>query len=167
MAQYKLSERKLRHSDLMDLIGVANVKMLEKFPKALEEEEPVRYLMTEVMYDIKHYMLYKDPMIQRSRQIKFDPSHPITVSGEGEKYEMLPAPDMRLFAEEPHYPELHEAIAKLTPLRNKAITRRFGLYGHPAESVRDFAKSEGVTNRSIDSAVFNRRRSLAKTLQKR
>lgn len=168
MAKYKLSERELRHSDLMDLIGVANVKMLEKFPKALEKEDPIQYLMTEVMYDMKHYMLYNDPMIQRSRQIKFDRSHPITSSGEAERYERLPAPDLRLVSEEAtHYPELHTAIAQLTPIRRNALTRRFGLYDHPAESVGEIAKSEGRTYRSIDSAVFNGRRSLAKTLKSR
>ncbi len=168
MAKYKLSERELRHSDLMDLLGVANVKMLEKFPKALEKEDPIHYLMTEIMYDMKHYMLYKDPMIQRSKQVKFDPSHPITSSGEAERYERLPAPDMKLVTEEPtHYPELHSAIANLTPLRRNALTRRFGLYGYPTESVGEIAKSEGVTYRSIDSAVFNGRRSLAKTLKSR
>jgi len=124
--------------------------------------------MTEVMYDMKHYMLYNDPMVQRSRQVKFDPSHPITESGEAERYERLPGPDVRLVAEEPiSYPELHAAIATLTPIRRTALTRRFGLDGHPAESVREIAKSEGVTYRSIDSAVLNGRRSLAKTLKSR
>ena len=168
MAKYKLSERELRHSDLMDVIGVAHVKMLEKFPRALEKENPIRYLMTEVMYDMKHYMLYNDPMIQRSRQVKFDLSHPITSSGEAERYERLPAPDVRLVSEEPaHYPELHAAIAQLTPIRRNALTRRLGLYEHPAESVGEIAKSEGVTYRSIDSAVLNGRRSLAKILKSR
>jgi DNA-directed RNA polymerase specialized sigma24 family protein len=123
--------------------------------------------MTEVMYEMKHYMLYKDPMIQRSKQVKFDPSHPITVSGEVEKYEMLPASDMKLSSKQPEYPELHAAIAQLTPIRRNALTRRFGLYGHPSEKVGDIARSEGVTYRAIDSAIFNGRRSLAKTLQKR
>jgi len=165
MEVFKCRERKLRHSDMVDLLGVANVNMLEKFPKALAEEDPIHYLMTEVMYAMKHYMLYNDPMIQRSRQVKFDPTHPITESGEAAQYERLHAPPLRLVAEEPAtYPELHQAIAKLVPNRRSAITRRFGLYGHPEESVRDIARSEGRTYRSIDSAVLNERRSLAKAL---
>src|ERR1051326_7228396 len=139
--------------------------MLEQFPKALAQEDPIHYLMTEVMYAMKHYMIYKDPMIQRSRQVPFDPAHPITISGQAENYERLPAPELRLVAEEPAtYPELHAAMAKLTPIRRNALTRRFGLDGHPAETVREIAQSEGRTPRSIDSAVLNGRRSLAKTL---
>src|SRR5205814_2210080 len=82
MAEYKTRERRMRHSDLTDLIGTAHISMLEKFPKALAQEDPIHYLMTEVMYAVKHYMIYKDPMIQRSRQVKLDPYHPITESGE-------------------------------------------------------------------------------------
>ena len=165
MAEYKMSERSMRHSDITDLIGTANSTMLEKFPKALAHEDPIHYLMTEMMYDMKHYMLYNDPMVQRSRQVKFDPYHPITESGEAVKYETLPAPQLPVVAEEPaKYNALHSAIAQLTPIRRTAISRRFGLDGHPAESVRDIAKSEGTTSRSIDSAVLNGRRSLAKTL---
>ena len=165
MAEYKMSERSMRHSDITDLIETANISMLEKFPKALEQEDPIHYLMTEMMYDMKHYMLYNDPMVQRSRQVKFDPSHPITESGEAVQYETLPAPQLQVVAEEPaKYNALHSAMAKLTPIRRNALTRRFGLDGHPAESVRDIAKSEGTTSRSIDSAVLNGRRSLAKTL---
>ena len=165
MAEYKMSERRMRHSDLTDLLGTAHISMLEKFPKALAHEDPIHYLMTEMMYDMKHYMLYNDPMIQRSRQVPFDPAHPLTISGQAEHYERLSAPALRLVTEEPAtYPELHAAIAKLTPLRRNALTRRFGLDGHPAESVREIATSEGRTPRSIDSAVLNGRRSLAKTL---
>src|SRR6266699_236193 len=36
MAEYKMHERSMRHSDLTDLIGTAHISMLEKFPKALE-----------------------------------------------------------------------------------------------------------------------------------
>src|SRR5712692_1678328 len=122
IGEFKMRERRMRHSDITDLIGEANINMLEKFPKALEQEDPLYYLMGEVMYKMKHYMLYNDPMVQRSRQVKFDPSHPITSSGEAERYERLPAPDLRLVAEEPtHYPELHAAIANLTPLRRNAL----------------------------------------------
>ena len=155
----------MRHSDITDLLGEANIHMLEKFPKALEQEDPLYYLMGEVMYNMKHYMIYKDPMIQRSRQVKLDPSHPITESGEAVQYETVPAPLSQIVSEEPaKYPALHTAIAKLVPNRRNAITRRFGLYGHPAETVREIAQSEGRTPRSIDSAVLNGRRSLAKTL---
>jgi len=165
IAEFKMRERRMRHSDITDLLGEANIHMLEKFPKALEQDDPLYYLMGEVMYTMKHYMIYKDPMIQRSRQVKLDPHHPITETGEAANYEKLLAPDLRLVAEEKaQYPELHTAIAQLIPNRRNAIVRRFGLYGHPEESVREIAKSEGRTPRSIDSAVFNGRRSLAKTL---
>src|SRR5205823_4720395 len=92
MAEYKTRERSMRHSDITDLLGTAHVTMLEKFPKALEQEDPIHYLMTEIMYDMKHYMIYQDPMVQRSRQVKLDPHHPITESGEAVKYEYLQAP---------------------------------------------------------------------------
>src|SRR5712692_11626506 len=93
-----------------DLLGEANIHMLEKFPKALEQEDPLYYLMGEVMYKMKQYMIYKDPMIQRSRQVKFDPHHPITESGEAVKYETVPAPSFPVTEEPATYKALHEEI---------------------------------------------------------
>ncbi len=170
MAEYKLYERKLKHSDIADLLGVANIKLLEQFPKALEKEDPLEYLMNEVMYAMKHYGIYQDPMIQRSRQVRLDPNHPVSVSFEAHKNNLattLPAPDLQLGREEPQDPQLHEAIQQLTPIRRMAITRKYGLYGHPEEPVRDIARAEGVSKRSIDSAQLNARRALAKKLARK
>jgi RNA polymerase sigma factor (sigma-70 family) len=165
-AQHRMWERKLHHSDLADFIGVANISMLEKFPKALEQEEPLRYLMKEVLYDMKKYGLYDDPLIRRPRQLKLDPNHPQSVSFEADQQNLantLPAPNMT-GNEEPFNQALHEAIDQLTPVRRTAIIRKYGLYGNPEEKVKDIAKSQGVTDKSIYLADISARRSLAKKL---
>jgi RNA polymerase sigma factor (sigma-70 family) len=166
-AKHRMWERKPNHSDIADFIGVANVSMLEKFPKALEQEDPIRYLMKEVLYDLKKYGLYDDPMIQRPRQLKLDPNHPETISFEADQpnvADTLPAPEMRLNTQEPCNQALHEAITHLTPVRRTALVRMHGLYGNPQEKAKEIAKSRGVSDKSVYLAELSARRELAKKL---
>jgi RNA polymerase sigma factor (sigma-70 family) len=165
-AQKKMYERKLKHSDIADLIGIANVNMLEKFPKALEQEDPIRYLLKDTFYEMKKYSIYDDPMIHLHRSRKLDPDHPESVSFEAYERDLvntLPATDIKI-EEEPFNSSLHEAITKLTPTRRTAIIRRYGLYGNPRETLDEIAQSKGVTPQSVSLAELSARRSLAKML---
>jgi RNA polymerase sigma factor (sigma-70 family) len=165
-AKHRMWERKPNHSDIADFIGVANVSMLEKFPKALEQKEPIRYLMKEVLYDLKKYGLYDDPMIQRPRQLKLDPNHPESISFEAHERNLtdtLPAQDMAV-KEEPCNQALHEAVMQLTPVRRTAIMGMYGLYGNPQEKAKEIAKSRGVSDKSVYLAELSARRELAKKL---
>jgi hypothetical protein len=133
-AHHRMQERKLKHSDITDLIGAANVKMLEQFPKALEQENPIRYLLKEVMYEMKKYSINDDPMIQLHRSRKLDPHPPTSVSFKAHQRNLpdtFPAPDMKVSTEEPFNSALHEAINQLTPLRRTAIIRKYGYMAIP------------------------------------
>jgi RNA polymerase sigma factor (sigma-70 family) len=169
-AKHRMWERKLQHSDLADLIGVANVSLLEKFPKALEQEEPLRYLLKEVLYDLKKYGLYDDPLIQRPRQLKLDPTHPETISFEADQRNVtnrVAAAEKQPSPEEPINQPLHEAIHQLTPVRKTVIVSMYGLYGNPQETAKEIAKSRGVTDKSVYLAAFSARKELAKKLPSR
>jgi hypothetical protein len=51
----------------MDLIGEANVKMLEAMPNALQANDPIAYLMGVSAIEIRRYCAYHDPLIKRSK----------------------------------------------------------------------------------------------------
>jgi hypothetical protein len=165
-AYHRIYERKLNHSDIADLIGAANVKMLEQFPKALEQEDPIYYLQGEFLYEMKKYSIYDDPMITLHRSRKIDPDHPESMSLEAHGRhlpDVLPAPTA-ITEGEPFNQALHEAVMQLTPVRRTSIMGMYGLYGEPLEKAKDIAKSRGVTDKSIYLADLSARRELAKKL---
>src|SRR5437868_458925 len=59
-------DRQPPHSDLMDLVGHAHLKLLETLPKALQAVNPTGYLMSVAALEMRLYCTYDDPMIKRS-----------------------------------------------------------------------------------------------------
>src|SRR3954452_11776985 len=90
-------EREPAHSDLMDLVGHAHLKMLEALPKALRANDPMRYLMSVSALEMRLYCSYDDPLVKRSRWRPKSDNHPITVSieqGTTPPIQTLAAPDV-------------------------------------------------------------------------
>src|SRR5437660_1193495 len=55
------AQRQPKHSDFMDLVSAAQVKMLEKFDKALATEEPLSSLIRTAAFEMKMYGIYDEP----------------------------------------------------------------------------------------------------------
>src|SRR5258708_5944036 len=66
MAHRIYHERRPLHVDVLDLMAVANLKMLEKVDKALTADDPVAYLLTIAAQVMRVYCTYYAPLIQRS-----------------------------------------------------------------------------------------------------
>src|SRR5438046_2030010 len=61
-ASVTYQERRPPHSDMMDLIGHAHIKLLEAFPKALTADAPMKYLLSIAAIEMRLYCTYDDPM---------------------------------------------------------------------------------------------------------
>lgn len=66
------------HSDIMDLVGQANVEIIEALPIALEADNPIRYLMSVGALAMKRYCFYNDPLVKRPRGRGDDYKHIVT-----------------------------------------------------------------------------------------
>ena len=105
-------DRMPKHSDLMDLIAHANMKMVEAMPAALAANDPISYLMTVGANEMRWYCLYRDPMIMRKRDEPLTYSHPKTVSleasnGAGTEVTVCTAGN-------PEYSVVYSALAQLS-----------------------------------------------------
>ena len=58
-------DREPQHTDVMDLVGTANIRMLEAAPNALGADDPVSYLMTVASNAMRWQVTYKDPLVTR------------------------------------------------------------------------------------------------------
>src|SRR5260221_729557 len=56
-----------RHLDLMDLVGVGNVEIMEKFERALEKPDPVKFLLASAAYEMQSHVGTNDSVIIKPR----------------------------------------------------------------------------------------------------
>ena len=50
----------------MDLVGTANLRMLETVPNALQADDPVAYLMTVASSAMRWQVTYRDPLVTQA-----------------------------------------------------------------------------------------------------
>jgi hypothetical protein len=56
-----------KHLDLMDLVGVANVEIMEKFERALKKDDPVQFLLSSAAYEMESHVSRNDSLIIKPR----------------------------------------------------------------------------------------------------
>jgi DNA-directed RNA polymerase specialized sigma subunit len=157
-----------RHTDVMDLIGHGNLKMLEGLPHALQAKDPVRYLMSTAANEMQRYVYYHDPMIQRSR--KTPDALPDTVrldAGQWPHVQRLAGPDIHLVAETTAmatHQFVYEALARISEHRRKLLASYFGLDGQPAQRQQDIADELGVPKRRVAKGIESAKAMLARRL---
>lgn len=162
------------HAEVMDLVGHANVEMLEYLPQALEAKDPVGYLMSVGTLAMKRYVFYQDPMVQRPRDKRPGYTYPVTVSGdEGEwpLFDSLPANGMHLVSaetreresREKHQP-VYQAIEALPDAWQRSVLTFFGLTDQPAGTAEEVGASLGVHEKTIERHVRYAKAELAQRL---
>jgi hypothetical protein len=124
-------EREPAHSDLMDLVGHANVKLCEALDNALTSSSPVKYLMSVAALEMKFYCIYHDQLVMRSRNRPVSSSHPVTVSieqGSAPPLQTIAGPDVQLTSgetseglQEAEYQIVHDAIRSLSDRRLRFV----------------------------------------------
>ena len=177
-------EQEPEHLDVMDLVGVANVEIMEKMDRAIAQmEDPVMFLLSSAAYEMQSYCRYKNPLIQRPRQSnerlqKADPHPASTVSLEAtDKKRKLPLSETLaakayvLEADEEverrearKYALLHRAVDELSPTLRRVIVEGYGLFGQPARTKQELANSTRRKLSGIRDADLRARKLLAERL---
>lgn len=167
-------EREPAHSDLMDLVGHANVKLCEALDNALTSSSPVKYLMSVAALEMKFYCIYHDQLVMRSRNRPVSGTHPVTVSieqGSAAPLQTIAGPDVQLTSgetseglQEAEYQIVHDAIRSLSDRRREVITAAFGLFDQPALHAADIAVMLNIPKRSVENYLCRAKRQLAAKL---
>src|SRR6185437_11632803 len=155
-AYYLYQAHQPAHTDLMDLIGHANIKMLEALPNALKSTDPVKYLMSVGAYEMHTYCIRRDPMIRRPKVEPKHYEHPMTVSNTTTwaRVEELRGPDVLLTPEEePTDDTLYEAIDRLPEKQRYLIMGYYGLGAFAAHKADELAVQFGTTKKGIESSL--------------
>lgn len=155
------------HSDLMDLIGHANLKMVEAVPQALSSRNPIAYLMSVGIREMRWYCTYNDPMIYRPRCAQDGTPHVSSleknVSGRA-----LKADDMLLVSDEERerlgkeaFGIVYNAICQLSEQRQNIVMAYYGLSGQPIKERHEIAKELGISTSTVDRHLVQLKRQLA------
>jgi len=174
-------QQRPKHLDLMDVVGVAHVEIMEKFERALEADEPVKFLLSSAAYEMESHVSTKDPMITRPRygrekMKKLDPVPSTTVSldappREGEHpfaetitaEQHLPQEDVER-REQRKYALLHQAVNELSPTLRHSIVELYGLFGQPARTNHELARAYNITKRAVNDRTLRAGKILAERL---
>jgi len=155
-------ERRPAHSDLMDLVGHAHVTLVEAFPRALQAEKPIKYLLSIVALEMRLYCTYDDPMIRRPRTRPFSANHPYTVS-----IEAAGEPEAAEGAEQrPNeaYQLVYDAVQQLTQQRREIITAVYGLFGHSVSRIEEIAEQRQLKVATVKNYLWRAKTTLARKL---
>lgn len=156
------------HSDVMDLIGHANVSMLEAIPFALRADDPISYMMTVSAAAMRRYCAYKDPLIERSRDRSLREPHQMTVSIDGNApyTRTVPAPELTVAetSETPEQQLIACAVQSLSQQYQRVLIAAHGLFGHPTMKNQDIADMMGLPKETVEKYLWRARRRLAAKL---
>ncbi len=149
------------HSDMMDLVGHANMKMVEAMPKALTAKDPVAYCMTVGALAMSWYCLYNDPLVQRKRDQPLNAPHPGTVSLENNdvpvSHEVSPQ-------DAPEYKIIYDALAQLGKRHQIVLMAAYGLHGETKRSNEEIAIMLNLPKGTVEKYLWRAKRRLAAKL---
>jgi DNA-directed RNA polymerase specialized sigma24 family protein len=155
-------DRMPQHTDLMDLISHANMKMLEAMPYALAANDPIAYLMTVGANEMRWYCLYCDPLIMRKRDEPLTYSHPATVSLEASNGAVTD--EAACVAAQPEYKLVYRALAQLSRQHCMVLTYAYGLNGEKKLSNEAIATELHLPKETIEKYLWRAKRRLAAQL---
>jgi len=151
-------EREPAHSDVMDLVGHANVKLCEALDNALTSSSPVKYLMSVAALEMKFYCIYHDQLVMRSRNRPVSSNHTETIGIEQDVAAPEAPPD-----DVTDYQIVHDAVRSLSD-RREVITAAFGLFDQPELHADDIAVMLNIPKRSVENYLCRAKRQLAAKL---
>lgn len=162
------------HADIMDLIGQANVEMVEALPRAIQTSNPVAYLMSVGASAMQRYCMYNDPMVKRPRRTSDDYKPITTVSMEAHAWphtQTIPAPDVCLVSDEERelhreaaYQVVYDALNSLSQTRREILIAYYGLCGQPARREAEIAEERHMHKRAVESRLRRAKVTLAAKL---
>jgi RNA polymerase sigma factor (sigma-70 family) len=158
-ARYK---RYVHHDDYLDLVGVGNLAVVENVEKALTMDNPQAYLFVLARLAIVDYCVTRATLITKSRYtLAPDPSissldAPICQESDATMLDLIAAPEaeQKQEQEEQDYTSLYEALNILPERYREVLTRHYGLYGHPAESLYEMSRQLSAKPGPKSSAAY-------------
>jgi RNA polymerase sigma factor (sigma-70 family) len=153
-------EREPEHTDVMDLVGQANMKMVEAVPNALMANDPVAYLMSVGAWEMHRYCTYQDPLIKRPRDKPVDAPHPVTVGLEDNS---LPVSEMSP-QDVPEYQVVYNALAQLSKRHQIVLMAAYGLNGEARRSNEDIGLMLNLPKETVETYLWRAKRKLAEKL---
>lgn len=150
------------HTDVMDLVGQAHLKMMEALPNALHSTDPVRYLMSVAALEMKRACIYDDPMIPRKRGVTYTRTHPTTVGMDMDlmPLEKPPAAPANLISDV----LLHDAVMSLSEKKRLVLVAVYGLFGASRKPRQEIADELEMYKVTVDKYVHAAKRKLAEKL---
>ncbi|HEY6541478.1 MAG TPA: sigma-70 family RNA polymerase sigma factor [Ktedonobacteraceae bacterium] len=151
-------DREPQHTDVMDLVGTANMQMLEAVPKALRADDPVSYLMTVASNAMRWQVTYHDPLVTRQRDQPLTREHPMTVSLEDRDQPITEAPassDCRF---------VYDALQQLSKRHQMVLAAAYGLNGERVMKNEDIAAMLHVSKGTVEKYLWRAKRRLAAKL---
>jgi RNA polymerase sigma factor (sigma-70 family) len=150
-----------QHSDMMDLVGHANMKMVEALPCALRADDPVAYCMTVGAAAMRWYCLYNDPLIQRKRDEPLTYSHPGTVSLEDNDEPVPECPEDTCT----DFKLVYEALGQLSKRHQTVLIAAYGLHDEARHRNEDIATMLNVDKGTVEKYLWRAKKRLADKLK--
>lgn len=150
-----------QHSDMMDVVSHANMKMLEALPCALRADDPVAYCMTVGASAIRWYCLYNDPLIQRKRDEPLTYSHPATISLEANDEPVIECPENTCT----DFKLVYEALSQLSKRHQAVLIAAYGLHGEARHRNEDIAVILNVDKGTVEKYLWRAKKRLANKLK--
>jgi RNA polymerase sigma factor (sigma-70 family) len=152
-------DREPQHTDVMDLVGTANMRMCEALPNALQADDPTSYLMTVASNAMRWQVTYRDPLVSRKRDEPFTREHPTTVSLEDRDVSVAEAaPNMQ------DCQIVYKALASLSKRHRVVLEAAYGLHGSQAMKNEDIALMLNVSKQTVEKYLWRAKRRLAAKL---
>jgi len=129
--------RYVRHDEYLDLVGIGNVAVVERFNEALKQENPGGYLRGCAKYAIIYYCfnrssLIPTPWFARRRFSITSLDNPV-YSNTLKKESVTSLGD-------PDYSWLYQAVEQLPQHFQDVLIKHYGLYNRPVESLYEMSR---------------------------
>ncbi len=151
-------DRAPAHTDVMDLVGQANVRMVETVPKALEADDPIAYLMSVAANAMRWHVTYSDPLVSRKRDQPLTREHPNTVSLEDRDTAQEIPPD------DTDFTFVYNALGKLSRRHQVVLTCAYGLHGENVRKNEEIALMLHISKETVEKYLWRAKRRLAAIL---
>jgi RNA polymerase sigma factor (sigma-70 family) len=152
-------DREPVHTDVMDLVGHANVRMVEVAPKALAADDPVSYLLSVAANAMRWQITYHDPLVTRKRDQPLTNEHPSTVSLEDRDVPHPETPPNRQ-----DFTFVYKALGTLSKRQQLVLAAAYGLRGETVRKNEDIAAMLHVSKETVEKYLWRAKRRLAAIL---
>lgn len=164
-----------RHSDIMDLVGVAHLDMVEAMPLALAAVRPVKYLASVGTLAMKRHCYYGDPLVRPPRYREdrhYEPVSVVSMEGYGWPIvESIAGPDVLLAEAEQEEWKMqvqdqivYDALNQLNPRYREVLTDYYGLYGQPMKRAGDIAAEQSIQKKVVEHVIHRAKQKVAEKL---